>query len=56
VATPQIISEFFGSASSVLRRPPPNQSLQLTAGRPDASHKIMKAHSLQSTLAPASGS
>jgi hypothetical protein len=32
-----------------------NQSLQLTAGRSDASHKIMKLRPLQSTLASASG-
>jgi hypothetical protein len=34
VATPQIISEFFGSISSVLGRLPPNQSMKLTAGSP----------------------
>jgi thiol:disulfide interchange protein len=33
-----------------------NQSLQLTAGRSDASHEIMKTLPLQSALAPASGS
>jgi hypothetical protein len=33
----------------------PNQSLQATAGRSHASIKIMKTHSLQSALAPASG-
>ena len=33
-----------------------NQSLQLTAGRSDASHKIMNTHLFQSALAPASGS
>ena len=33
----------------------PNQSLQATAGRCDASIKIMKTHPLQSALALASG-
>jgi hypothetical protein len=33
-----------------------NQSLQLTAGRFDAPHKIMKTLPSQSTLARASGS
>jgi hypothetical protein len=33
-----------------------NQSLQLTAGRSDASHYIMKTFPFQSMLAPASGS
>ena len=33
-----------------------NQSLQLTAGRSDASDLVMKTHPLQSTFAPASGS
>jgi hypothetical protein len=33
-----------------------NQSLQLTAGRSEASRKITKTFPLQSTLAPASGS
>lgn len=33
-----------------------NQSLQLTAGRSDASQEIMKTRLFQSTLAPASGS
>lgn len=42
--------------SVVIRRQPSNQSLQLTAGRFVASHQIMKTHSFQSTLAPASGS
>jgi hypothetical protein len=32
-----------------------NQSLQATAGRFDATVKIMKTHPLQSTLVPASG-
>jgi hypothetical protein len=35
---------------------PPNQSLQLTAGRSDVSHQIMKTLPLQSSLASASGS
>jgi hypothetical protein len=35
---------------------PPNQSLQLTAGRSDAPHRFMKTCSFQSTLALASGS
>src|SRR5205823_9117249 len=34
--------------SSVLRRSPPNQSLQATAGRSEASLKIMITHLLQS--------
>jgi hypothetical protein len=33
-----------------------NQSLQLTAGRSDASRRIMKTQPFQTTLAPASGS
>jgi len=33
----------------------PNQSLQQTAGRFDAPHKIMKTRQFQSALAPASG-
>ena len=56
VATLHIIPEFLGFTSGVLRRPPPNQSLQLTAGRFDASRYIMKTSLLQSTLALASGS
>jgi hypothetical protein len=35
---------------------PPNQSLQLTAGRFDTPPQIMKTQPLQSTLVPASGS
>ena len=34
----------------------PNQSLQLTAGRSDAPHYIMKTPPFQTTLAPATGS
>ena len=38
------------------RSKPSNQSLQLTAGRSDASHQFMKTPPFQSALAPASGS
>jgi hypothetical protein len=55
VATLHIIPEFLGFTSGVLRRPPPNQSLQVTAGRSDASHYTMKTFPFQSMLAPASG-
>ena len=34
----------------------PNQSLQLTAGRSDATNEIMSTLPFQSVLAPASGS
>ena len=44
-----------GGSSFPMQRHRSNRSLQATAGRSDASIKIMKIHPLQSALAPASG-
>jgi hypothetical protein len=51
-----LYQEIVAPAFPVIPRPPSNQSLQLTAGRTDASSYIMKAFPFQSTLGPASGS